>query len=329
MKPDYIIISISSNDLGKRIDVLISEKLEHISRSRVKKLILNGNVRFNQKVISDQSFKLNQIGKIEFTIPPIKEMKIKPQNMNLEIIYEDKSLIIVNKQPGTVVHPAVGNFDNTLVNGLLFHCKGSLSGIGGVQRPGIVHRIDKMTSGILLVAKNDYTHNKLATQFKNRTILKEYRALCWNSLHKSKDTIETNISRSKYNRKKMSVCQPEKGKIAITEYELIEEFLINDEIKISYINCKLHTGRTHQIRVHMSFIGNPLIGDNLYKKKQFKKIPNKIDNIISKYFISLNRHALHAKSIKFIHPEKKKELFFDSEIPSDFKKILLNLKKFN
>ena len=286
-------------------------------------------VTFNDQIISDQSSKLKKIGEIKVFFPPIQETQIKPQKLDLNILYEDDSLIVVNKKAGMVVHPAAGNFENTLVNALLFHCKKSLSGIGGYIRPGIVHRLDKMTSGIIVIAKNDLTHIKLSNQFKDRTISREYRAIAWNKLKKINGTIEKNIGRSTNNRKKMSTNEEGKGKNATTYYKLSNAFNINKDISLSEVKCKLLTGRTHQIRVHLLHIGNPLVGDNVYKKNiNYNKIPKHIFNFINENFIKIERHALHAQNLGFFHPEKKKELFFTSKLPKDLDQLTKVLKKY-
>ena len=267
LKKDYINISVSSNDLGKRIDVVLSQKLGKFSRNRIKNLINEQNVLFNDEIISEQSHKLKKIGTILISIPESKESYIKPKKIDLDIIYEDKYLIVLNKKAGIIMHPGAGNKDHTIVNGLFHHCKSSLSDIGGVLRPGIVHRIDKMTSGVLVIAKDNDVHRALSEQFKNRTISKKYICLCWNNMPKNEGTINENIARSKYNRKKMSVCNEFEGKKAITEYKLLKKFILDVNLSINFYECKLHTGRTHQIRVHFDYMGCPLIGDDLYKKK--------------------------------------------------------------
>ena len=248
--------------------------------------------------------------------------------MNLDIIYEDKNLIVLNKESGLVVHPGAGNLENTLVNGLLYHCRGELSGIGGVLRPGIVHRIDKMTSGLLVVAKDDFTHNILSKQFKDRKIKRNYLCITLNSLPKCNGIIDENIKRSKINRKKMIVCKSNEGKKAITEYFLEKNYLINKDTKINLYKCKLKTGRTHQIRVHFSYLNSPILGDYTYKKNiKIKNIPENINLIINENFIKKKRQALHAESLGFFHPIQKKEMFFKSKLPKDFKLLTKSLEK--
>ncbi len=317
---------ITSKDHGKRIDSLVCSKLKDYSRNRLQSLILNGKLIFNDKTINQPSYKLKDDGIIKLIVPEPIEPEIIPQKLDIKVVYEDKNLIVIDKEPGVVVHPGSGNHDNTLVNALLSHCKNNLSGIGGVLRPGVVHRIDKMTSGLIVFAKDDHTHSSLSEQFKEKKTEREYNLLVWNLLPKSEGSIDKNISRSKFNRKKMSVCNSNNGKKAITKYTLIKSFLINENIKISYLKCKLLTGRTHQIRVHMSHIGNPLIGDRTYSRNNYYlKLPENLKNLIFQNFIKSDRQALHARYLGFYHPFKKKKLVFESKLPKDFLTTLNNL----
>ena len=323
MKPNYISIFVTSKDLDKRVDVYISQKFKYLSRNRLKQLIIDGFLKFNEKVINQPSFKLKESGELSLLIPEPKKYKLLPQKLNLNIIYEDNNLIVIDKNAGTVVHPGAGNKDNTLVNALLSHCK-NLSGIGGVLRPGVVHRIDKMTSGLLVFAKDDITHNSLSKQFKDKSINREYNLLTWNQLTNPEGVIETNIARSKLNRKKMTVTSSDAGKVAITKFSLLNSFIINEKIKISHVKCKLLTGRTHQIRVHMSHIGNPIIGDKKYSRNNYYlNLPDYLKNFLLKNFIEPQRHALHANFLGFYHPIKNEYLSFSSKLPEDFN-ILLN-----
>ena len=226
---------ISSNDLGKRVDFILSNKLQSFSRNRLQAFIIDGHLTFNNRIISNPSFKLKDCGEYKLNIPKPEEYKILPQKLELNVVYEDKHLIVINKEPGRVVHPGAGNKNNTLVNALLFHCKNNLSGIGGVMRPGVVHRIDKMTSGLIIFAKDDITHNSLSSQFQKKTILREYNLISWNLLNSNEGEIKTRLIRSKLNRKKITVTNENKGKLAITRFQLIKSFIINDEIKIRYL----------------------------------------------------------------------------------------------
>jgi len=228
-----------------------------------------------------------------------------------------------------VVHPGAGNKEYTLVNALLSHCK-NLYGIGGIMRPGVVHRIDKMTSGLLVFAKDDITHNSLSKQFKEKSIKREYDLLAWNVLNQKKGIIETNISRSKFNRKKMAVSTSKSGKVAITKFNLVDSYIINEKIKISYVKCRLLTGRTHQIRLHMSHIGNPIIGDRKYSRNNYYlNLPQNIKDMVYNNFIKNERHALHARYLGFYHPLKKVHLEFKSELPVDLINLFNNLHPFS
>ena len=241
----------------------------------------------------------------------------------MNILYDDEDIIVINKHPGIVVHPGAGNYDNTIVNGLLYKYKNKLSSVGGKLRPGIVHRIDKDTSGVIVVAKNDYSHANLAKQFSDHSIKRTYEALVWGSLKPSKGKINANIGRSIKNRQLMSV-RKDKGKTAITNYKTLKIFTNTNLPKISLIECELETGRTHQIRVHMKYKGTSILGDKQYGRKnlKFKKINESFYNNL----IDLKGQLLHAKSLAFIHPSKNKWVNFESELPNDFKKLLDLLK---
>ena len=328
MKNNTINFLSNNKDIGKRIDSLIAEKITSFSRNRVQNLISSGHVLFNKIKVTNQSFKVNKIAKIEIYIPPKKKLSIEPQKIDLNIIYEDFDLIVIDKNAGMVVHPSFGNIDNTLVNALLYHCKSSLSGIGGVERPGIVHRLDKMTSGLLVIAKNDLTHIELSKQFKNRTVTKKYIAITQNKMLSKTGSVEDNIVRSRKNRKIMTTTKQNIGKEAKTIYKLVKELEFNRQLLLNLIECTLETGRTHQIRVHLKKIGNPILGDKTYGKKIKKgNLNENLGLIINKFFYSKERHALHSKELGFFHPKLKREMLFNSQTPADFKKIL-DLKKF-
>ena len=328
MKNNTINFLSNNKDIGKRIDSLIAEKITSFSRNRVQNLISSGYVLFNKLKVTNQSFKVNKIAKIEIYIPPKKKLSIEPQKIDLNIIYEDFDLIVINKDAGMVVHPSFGNIDNTLVNALLYHCKSSLSGIGGVERPGIVHRLDKMTSGLLVIAKNDLTHIELSKQFKNRTVTKKYIAITQNKMLSKTGSVEDNIVRSRKNRKIMTTTKQNIGKEAKTIYKLVKELEFNRQLLLNLIECTLETGRTHQIRVHLKKIGNPILGDKTYGKRIKKgNLNENLGLIINKFFYSKERHALHSKELGFFHPKLKREMLFNSQTPADFKKIL-DLKKF-
>ena len=315
----------NENESGSRLDVFLFNSIkensdELISRNRIKSLIEDNYVeKDNVKIISPSSKTiLNSTYKL--TIPPVTPAKPLQQNIPLDILYEDDDIIVTNKKAGMVVHPGFGNYSHTLVNALLYHCNGSLSGIGGVSRPGIVHRIDKDTSGVLVSAKNDYAHIHLSNQFKEHSITRSYIALVWGILKYKKGTITNKIARNAYNRKKMGVSN--NGKIAITHWEIEKTFLN----MASLIKCKLETGRTHQIRVHFSNLGNHLIGDKLYSKpKSKRKFLNKNNQEIYASLKSFPRQALHAHSLSFDHPRNKKRLSFEVNPPIDIRNLLENL----
>lgn len=287
-----------------RIDLFLKEKLE-LSRSYIQKIINEKSVTINSKEIN-KNYKLRQNDIIEVVIDEPKEINILAENIPLNIIYEDSDLIIINKPQGMVVHPASGHYKKTLVNALMYHCKDELSGINGVLRPGIVHRIDKDTSGALIVAKNDKAHKHLAIQLAEHTIKREYYAIIKNSLKNDTGTVDEPIGRHPVDRKKMAVTH-KNSKRAVTHYTMIQKFN-----KYSLIKLKLETGRTHQIRVHMAYINRPIIGDIVYgdKNQPFK----------------LNGQMLHSKTIGFIHPTSQKYLEFDTELPPHFQNIIDKIK---
>ena len=262
-----------------RVDVFISNIENNISRSRIKNLILTKKLKINNKIITDPAKKVSFNDDIVLTIPEPKKASLKPYKYKLDIIFEDDDLIVLNKPAGIVIHPGAGNFDKTIVNALMNYDKNSLSNIGDELRPGIVHRIDKNTSGLIVVAKNNKTHENLSKQFNQHTITRVYQTLIWGKIRPSKGKVETLITRSSRNRQMMEVSQF-KGKKAITNYKTIETFDTKNTPTLSLVECKLETGRTHQIRVHMNYLGNSIVGDDKYKKK-FKKIKN-IDSELEK-----------------------------------------------
>ena len=314
---------VKEEDKNLRTDVFINKKENDISRTRIKNLILNQNLKFNNKIINDPAKKIVAGDILELTIPEPKKASLKPYKYKLDIEYEDEDLIVLNKPAGIVMHPGAGNFDNTIVNALISHDKNSLSNIGDELRPGIVHRIDKNTSGLVLIAKNNQAHENLSNQFSNHSITRVYQLLIWGKVRPSKGKIETLITRSSKNRQMMEVSYT-KGKKAITNYNTIEVFENKNTPTLSLLECKLETGRTHQIRVHMKYLGNSIVGDDKYKKK-FKKIEN-IDPLLKKSLVDLNRQFLHAKTIGFIHPKKNKEMIFNSILPQDLEIILKKLR---
>ena len=305
---------------GQRIDKFLSQMFPEISRSQIQRMISLGQVVCDDVTIGDNSYKIKEGESFVLTIPEALEAEPKPQEIPLEIVYEDADLAVVNKPAGMVVHPAAGVPDGTLVNALLYWCK-DLSGIGGVKRPGIVHRIDKETSGLLVVAKNDDAHKNLCEQFAEHSIDRTYYAFCYGLLQPLSGTIQGNIGRSPYDRKKMAIVASG-GKHAVTHYQVIESF----KTFASQVKCNLETGRTHQIRVHLSKEGHGLIGDKLYghpKKLTIKGVEEETKDLIENF----PRQALHAQSLGFVHPHTGEKLFFETPMPEDMQKLFKALKE--
>lgn len=317
----HIELKATADDKNKRLDLFLASKELNLSRSRIQKLIDEGKITVQDKKVKSH-YKIKGDEKIVIEIPPPEKLSLEPQDISLDLIYEDKDLLVVNKPAGMVVHPAASNYKGTLVNALLFHCK-DLSGINGVLRPGIVHRLDKNTSGLLVVAKNDFAHTNLAGQLKERTLSREYAAFCWGNLPKEKGVVETLIGRSGGDRKMMTVVK-QKGREAITEYEVLERFPLGDFLKI-----KLRTGRTHQIRVHFLYLNHPIMGDPEYggRKKHLGMIKESLKGLANQVLKLIDRQALHAKKIGFVHPRTKKYMEFESELPGDMKGVLEFLRK--
>ncbi|MFL2889517.1 MAG: RluA family pseudouridine synthase [Pelagibacteraceae bacterium] len=324
MNDNSIKFLINEEDEGSRLDIALTNKIRNLTRSNLKKIIETKQVKINNIIVSLPSKKLKKKDLISINLINKEDTKIKPAKIKLDILFEDKDIIIVNKPSGMVVHPGAGNKDKTLVNALIYKYKKKLSNINGNLRPGIIHRIDKDTSGNLVVAKNNLSHSKLGKQFSEHTIKRKYLALVWGVIRPLSGKIETLISRNKKNRQLMSVSEIN-GKKAITNYMTIKVFNIKDIPKISLLECKLETGRTHQIRVHMSYKGNPLLGDKQYSKKKlkFKKINKDFESSLK----ILDRQALHAKSLGFVHPTSNKFMNFESKLPEKFKKLLNLLEK--
>tara|TARA_Y100000992_G_C21199835_1_gene459866 strand:- start:6 stop:986 length:981 start_codon:yes stop_codon:yes gene_type:complete len=315
---------VKEKEEGKRLDIFLSKKIDYLTRSNIKKIIESNNVSINEEIINFSSKKIKSRDKIQINLAINNSKKLSPSNIKLDIYFEDKDLLIVNKPKGMVVHPGANNYKNTLANALVYKYKDKLSNINGELRPGIVHRIDKETSGLLVIAKNNLSHSILGKQFSDHSIDRKYLCLVWGVIRPLQGRIETLITRDKKNRQLMTVSDY-KGKKAITNYKTIRVFNIKDVPKISLIECKLETGRTHQIRVHMKYKGASLLGDNQYGKKniKFKKIN---ENFFAK-LSDLKGQALHAKSLGFNHPTKKKWVNFESNLPNEFKKLLNLLKK--
>lgn len=286
---------------GERIDKYLSEQLEDMTRSHIQKLIKENMVRVNGMAVKS-NFKLSASDQIEVEIPELKEPDILPENIPLDILYEDQDILVVNKPKGMVVHPAPGHYTGTLVNAIMYHCKDNLSGINGVMRPGIVHRIDMDTTGSLLICKNDRAHQALAEQLKEHSITRKYYAIVHGRLKEDEGTIDKPIGRHPIDRKKMSVhCT--NGREAITHYRVLKRFQ-----QFTYIECQLETGRTHQIRVHMSSIGHPILGDQVYGPA---KCPYKLQG-----------QTLHAKVLGITHPTTGEYMEFDAPLPDYFQALL-------
>lgn len=291
---------------NERIDKYVSLFVDSFSRSFLQKLIDNGSITVNEKTIKS-SYKIKVDDQIRVVLPDNQIPDIKPENIPLDILYEDNDIIVVNKPKGMVVHPSAGHYEGTLVNALMYHCKDNLSGINGVLRPGIVHRIDKDTTGSVIVCKNDLSHQAIADQLKEHSILRKYHAIVHGVIEEDEGTIHTLIGRNPKDRMKMAVVSSN-GKDAITHFKVLARF-----DKFTYVECRLETGRTHQIRVHMASINHPLLGDNVYS------------NISSPF--NLQGQCLHAKILEFVHPRTKEYISTDAPLPDYFQHLLEVLNK--
>lgn len=299
---------IAENDAeGLRIDKYLTILEPNLSRSYLQKLIAEGHITVNDRIVK-ANYRISEGDELSYFIPAPAELCILPESLPLEILYEDSDIIVINKEKGMVVHPAAGHTTGTLVNGLLYHCKDSLSGINGIARPGIVHRIDKDTTGVLVVCKNDHSHQRIAEQLKVHSITRRYHAICYRSFEQQEGRVEAPIGRHPTDRKKMAVNH-RNGKPAITNYRVLETL----SGKYSYIECTLETGRTHQIRVHLSSIGHPILGDTVYGS--------------AKNEFHLQGQTLHAKVLGFQHPTTGSYMEFEAPLPDYFKQLLSKLRK--
>lgn len=308
------LITLIEDDIGQRIDTVVAER-EKISRSAAAKLVESEMVLVNSKAVA-KNYKIRENDEIEVFHPDVAEYEVIPQNIPLNIVYEDDDIVVVNKESGMVVHPAAGNPDGTLVNALLYHCGDSLSGVGGVARPGIVHRIDKDTSGLLVVAKNDFAHVSLSDQLKDHSIFRIYHAIVVGNLKELSGTVNEPIGRHPVDRKKMAVIKNDAytAREAITHYRVLKRFNGFD-----YVECRLETGRTHQIRVHMAYLGHPLLGDEVYggNKTRFQALHKSC----------IDGQCLHAKELHLTHPREDARMTFTSSLPEKFEKVLELLEK--
>ncbi|MBS7008175.1 RluA family pseudouridine synthase [Anaerostipes sp.] len=297
--------TVSEKEAGIRLDVCLAGRFPEFTRSYLQKLCKNASVSV-EGTAKKSNYKVTEGERVVLAVPEPAELSVKPEKMDLDIVYEDQDIILINKPKGMVVHPAPGHYEGTLVNGLMEHCKDDLSGINGVLRPGIVHRIDKDTTGILMICKNDMAHKCLAKQLKDHTITRRYHAIVYHNIKEDSGTVDAPIARSRKDRKKMAVDR-ETGRNAVTHYRVLKRL----KEGFTYIECSLETGRTHQIRVHMASIGHPLLGDTVYGPKK------------SKY--SLEGQCLHAKVLGFVHPRTKEYMEFESELPVYFEELLNRL----
>lgn len=303
---DKFVFGITEELEGERIDKALSLLIDSLSRSFIQKLIKEDGVTVNGVTVK-ANYRVKNEDQVEFCLPKAQEPDLKPEPIPLSILYEDSDLLVVNKPKGMVVHPAAGHYSGTLVNALMYHCRDSLSGINGVLRPGIVHRIDKDTTGSLLVCKNDFTHEAIARQMAEHSIHRIYHAIVYGVLKEEQGCIDKPIGRHPTDRKKMAVNELH-GKRAVTHYRVLERFQ-----NFTYIECQLETGRTHQIRVHMASIGHPLLGDEVYSNR---KCP-----------YALQGQTLHAKILGFVHPRTGEYLETDAPLPEYFNSLLAKLKE--
>lgn len=326
--PSTITVELAPEDRGERLDRVLARRLPDLSRSRLKALILEGQVQLDGTPVDDPGLKLKSATAVTLIVPDAVDPEPKAENIPLSIVYEDEDLIVIDKPAGLVVHPGAGNETGTLVNALIAHCGDTLSGIGGVKRPGIVHRLDKDTSGLLVVAKNDAAHHALSAQFADhgRTgpLERAYRAIVWGKPDRASGTIEANLDRSTHARDKMAVVREGRGREAITHWALEESFGDPKAPIASLVTCRLETGRTHQIRVHMAHSGHPLLGDATYGSG-FKTKERHLPEAAQEALKRLNRQALHAAELGFAHPRTREFMHFESPLPQDFEDLLTAL----
>ena len=310
--------------VGQRIDKYIALNLKEFSRSKIIQLIKSSNITVNNNIV-DPDYKISLGDHISVNIQLANETPIIGENIKLNIVYEDKDLIVINKPAGIVMHPGAGNKTGTIVNALINHCGDELKFVGDAQRPGIVHRIDKDTSGLVVIAKNDFTHKHLSDQFAAHSIERVYIAVCWNKISPANGKIKSLLSRSNRNRTKM-MSSVSRGKVAITHYKTLENLKNKkNQIVATVLECRLETGRTHQIRVHLTEKGNPLIGDRTYGRSPQSKLKSLSESTVQSIKM-LPGQALHAQSLGFHHPKKEKMLHFQSVMPDYLSKLVNSIK---
>lgn len=307
MEEKFYQVKVNEQQAGERIDASLSMALPHISRSFFQKLIQEGKVSVDGAVCTSKKLPTQEGQLITVQIPPPRELEVKAQDIPLDIIYEDEDVLVVNKPKGMVVHPAAGNYENTLVNAVMYHCGSSLSSINGIIRPGIVHRIDKDTSGLLMIAKNNASHASLAQQLAEHSITRAYNAIVYNNLRQDEGTIDAPLGRDPKNRMRRAVTDMN-SKRAVTHYKVLERFG-----RFTHIEARLETGRTHQIRVHMAYIRHPLLGDPLYGPKNSS--------------LGTEGQMLHARLLGFVHPKTGKYMEFESALPEEFERVLEKLRQ--
>ncbi|MCR5283378.1 MAG: RluA family pseudouridine synthase [Lachnospiraceae bacterium] len=332
-----ILLDVDGTIQEQRIDKLLSLLLEDKSRSFLQKLIADGAVTVDEKPVK-ASFKAKEGSVIRVELPMPQDLEVLPQDIPLDILYEDEDVLVINKPKNMVVHPAPGHMTDTVVNAVLYHCRGQLSGINGVLRPGIVHRIDKDTTGSLIICKNDMAHQSLAAQLAEHSIERTYRALVWGSVQADEGVIDKPIGRDEKNRKKMAIAPYGKGKRAVTHYTVLQRFG-----KLSYIECRLETGRTHQIRVHMADLGHPLLGDEIYGRfkapeggsadaqSEYKRLKKELTQAGLTCAVpeGMRGQCLHAMRLGFIHPRTGQQVVVDAPLPQYFEALLERIKQGN
>lgn len=315
-------LTVLANDRNIRLDKFLSNYLPDLSRSRIQQLIAESMVHKNGHIITDSAYRVKPADHFTVTIPPAIPSDMQATDIPLQLVYEDEHLLVINKPVGLTVHPGAGNHQDTLANALLYHFKDSLSGIGGVERPGIVHRLDKDTSGLIMIAKHDISHQRLSEMIADRTVKRHYLALCWGILNPKEGTIDAAIGRHPIHRTKMTVTKIN-SRHAITHYTVLETF---PDSQMSLLECRLETGRTHQIRVHLNHIKHPIVGDDTYGGKSYKKRLPQLNDPVNESLAKLHHQALHAYRLSFPHPITHQAMMFEAPVEGAFKALLDSLR---